>query len=311
MMMKKVAILAAAMVGLLALPRAAEAEKPKPGKTASAPAPERTPWKFQETRDLKAEAGERAETTFSFTVPVTGAFRLAFKTTAPRHTAVDVTLDPKDSSDIARPVVRCRFGAESLCGAVFKAKPGDVYTVAISAAKSLRVETTAFETDHCGVEWESCSSSCDGEGYVQGDDNADAPGAEAAVKCLKKCRKQQDACNAGTIAAMQVPSAKLDAILIPIGRQAILKVVKAPSTTRFVSDRVLLQCPGHNRYATVHEIDSQNSFGAMIRTKLCVSVDDHKNIDAGECGNLVFAENAAAIELGYGAIKNFCDIGLR
>lgn len=75
--------------------------------------------------------------------------------------------------------------------------------------------------------------------------------------------------------------------LIPIGRKAVLGQLKAPSTARFASDEVALQCPDKDTFITVHEVDAQNGFGAMIRDHLCVAISlKDKNGMITDCGAL-------------------------
>lgn len=69
-------------------------------------------------------------------------------------------------------------------------------------------------------------------------------------------------------AAAQARTAQLDSEAIALGRQFILRNVKSPATTQWVWDRVIKRCPGG--LVTVHEFDSQNGFGALIRDRVMV-----------------------------------------
>lgn len=56
--------------------------------------------------------------------------------------------------------------------------------------------------------------------------------------------------------------------VIQAGRTIVTSQLKAPSTASFVSDSIVFSCPS-GTYATVHEVDAQNGFGAMIRSQAC------------------------------------------
>jgi hypothetical protein len=73
---------------------------------------------------------------------------------------------------------------------------------------------------------------------------------------------------AGYAKALEASQAKATKLALVTGRKVVLAKLRAPSTARFVSDDVLLQCPlGY--VVTVHEVDAQNGFGAMVRGRFC------------------------------------------
>lgn len=53
------------------------------------------------------------------------------------------------------------------------------------------------------------------------------------------------------------------------GRKIVLASITTPSTASFVGDEILLQCSS-GFLTTVHDVDFQNAFGAMIRRRMCV-----------------------------------------
>ena len=57
--------------------------------------------------------------------------------------------------------------------------------------------------------------------------------------------------------------------VVAVGRQLVLSTLRSPSTARFSAEAVLLECPSGYR-VTVHNVDAQNGFGAMIRNRACV-----------------------------------------
>ena len=84
---------------------------------------------------------------------------------------------------------------------------------------------------------------------------------------------------------------------IQVGRRYIVGRVLTPSTVRFVSDNVMLSCPGG--FITMHEFDHQNGFGAMIRSTWAVEEDVRANrIDGQDCNGPGLNTICAAVTLG-------------
>lgn len=75
--------------------------------------------------------------------------------------------------------------------------------------------------------------------------------------------------------------ARADQGKVHAGRRVVLSRAKSPSTVRFISDAVVLSCPGG--FITLHEFDGQNAFGAMIRSRVAVEIDTARGrIDSAE-----------------------------
>ncbi len=64
---------------------------------------------------------------------------------------------------------------------------------------------------------------------------------------------------------------KVAAAVLSRGRQAIFARLKSPSTAKVVREASAVRCPS-GITATVHELDAQNSFGAMLRQQHCALV---------------------------------------
>lgn len=83
-------------------------------------------------------------------------------------------------------------------------------------------------------------------------------------------------------AAVAEQRAQIDANVVQMARGYILGRARSPSTLRFLSDTIMLRCPGG--YMVMHEFDAQNGFGALVRSRWAVSIDTRTNrIDADEC----------------------------
>ena len=101
--------------------------------------------------------------------------------------------------------------------------------------------------------------------------------------------------------AMSARQAQLDANLVQMGRTYILSRARAPASVRFVSDTIMLRCPGG--YMLMHDFDAQNAFGAMLRGSWAVTIDTRKNrVDGDDCQRSTGSFVCAAAVLGCGAL---------
>lgn len=83
---------------------------------------------------------------------------------------------------------------------------------------------------------------------------------------------------------------------VAVGRAAILRVMKAPSTTRFVSAVVVAACPD-GLVVVEYGVESQNSFGAMVRGTHCALISNRGAIVDSNC------EWSAGVTYSFGALS--------
>ncbi|MFI5300175.1 MAG: hypothetical protein ACHREM_18970 [Polyangiales bacterium] len=111
---------------------------------------------------------------------------------------------------------------------------------------------------------------------IKGADFSDAQAAR-----LKAARAKLASLEA---AYADVASAETAQRALAAGRKYIFGAVRSPSTLKFVTDEVVLACPGG--FITRHVFDSQNGFGATIRSVWSVKLDvKHGRIDHSDCIN--------------------------
>jgi hypothetical protein len=75
--------------------------------------------------------------------------------------------------------------------------------------------------------------------------------------------------------ALAKAQARADQEALKAGRQFVLGKLRSPGSVQWISDTVLLRCPGG--YVTAHEYDAQNGFGALIRNDTWVWLDVRNN----------------------------------
>lgn len=79
--------------------------------------------------------------------------------------------------------------------------------------------------------------------------------------------------------------AQVDANVVKMARAYILGRVRSPATLRFLSDTIMLRCPGG--YMVMHDFDAQNGFGAFVRSSWAVTIDTRTDrVDGSECNTI-------------------------
>jgi hypothetical protein len=88
---------------------------------------------------------------------------------------------------------------------------------------------------------------------------------------------------------------KVGPTVFPIARKVVLGLMKAPATTKFLSEEVFLSCPNHPIYFVSETTRSSNSFGVLLDGDACVAVHESgKKAAAMDCGQLHTAGIIAA-----------------
>ncbi len=87
--------------------------------------------------------------------------------------------------------------------------------------------------------------------------------------------------------ALQKTNSSVAGKLFPLSRKAILGSIRTPTTAKFGTEEVALQCPDKDTFITMHEVNAQNGFGAMVKDNLCVAVSlQNKRTMVTDCGGV-------------------------